>query len=440
MTIAPQSDHQKPAAAGFFIKLGFGMVAAVFGGIAFWSFVAPISGAVVASGQVVVESNRKAIQHLEGGVIGEILVRESQHVEKGEIIARLEDVTQSANVALIDGQLTELYARRARLEAERDLAPEMAPPRGVSAILGSAALGEKLAGQKRLLEARRTTRTTQTALLGERAVQQEERILGFQAQIRSLRDQKRLIDEELEGVRELHEKGYAPKTRLRELEREEKRLGGERGALRAGVAEAHSIIAEAKLEIERLKEAGREEAIMELRDAEVSLAELEERRIAALDSLRRTEIRAPQSGRVLGLSVHTIGGVIAPGAALMEIVPDGDRLQVAARVAPQDIDKVRAGQETLVRFSAFGSRRTPEANGVVKHVSADSRIDEAIGVTYYLVIVEIPEGEALSGILNGEMLVPGMPVEAFIRTGSKPAIAYILKPLTDSLARSLRED
>ena len=347
----------------FFIKLGFGVIAAVFGGITLWSIVAPINGAVVASGQVVVESNRKAIQHLEGGVIGEILVKESQRVEKGEIIARLEDVTQSANVALIDGQLTELYARRARLETERDGAAELASARGVLSVLQSSVMPDKIAGQRQLLQARHTTLTTQISLLGERVVQQEERIAGFEAQIRSLRDQKTLIEEELAGVRELHEKGYAPLTRLRELEREAKRLGGERGAMRAGVAEANSIIAEAKLEIERLKETGREEAIAELRDVEVSIAELEERRIAAMDSLRRTEIRAPQAGRVLGLAIHTVGGVIAPGAELMEIVPDGDRLQVAARVAPEDIDRVRAGQDTLVRFSAFGLRRTPEANG-----------------------------------------------------------------------------
>lgn len=438
--MAPHQENQRPAASGFFIKLGFGVIVGVFGGIALWSFVAPINGAVVASGQIVVESNRKAIQHLEGGVIREILVREGQRVEKGEVIARLEDVTQSANVALIDGQLTELYARRVRLEAERDGTEDTAPPRGVAEVLALPAMQAKIDGQQRLLGARRATRVTQISLLNERIVQQEERIIGLEAQITSMRDQKRLIEEELEGVRELHTQGFAPKTRLRALEREAKRLGGERGALRAGVAEARSVIAEARLEIEGLKATGREEAITELRAAEVSIAELEERRIAAMDSLRRSEIRAPQAGLVLGLTVHTIGGVIAPGAELMEIVPDGDRLQVAARVAPQDVDRIRAGQETLVRFSAFGSRQTPEADGVVKHVSADSLVDETNGATYYLVLVEIPEGAVLRGILSGKTLLPGMPVEAFIQTGSRPAIAYLFKPLTDSLARSMRED
>ena len=291
-----------------------------------------------------------------------------------------------------------------------------------------------------MFDARRTTRDTQSDLLQERIVQQNERIAGLNAQIDSLQKQRRLIEDELEGIRDLNKRGYATINRVRELERESTRLAGERGALRASVAEAQSIIAEAKLEIERLNETGREDAISELRDAEVSIADLEERRVAAADALRRTEIRAPYSGRVLGLSIHTVGGVIAPGAPIMEIVPDSDRLMVAARIAPGDVDKVQAGQETLVRFSAFGSRRTPEVNGRVKTVSADSLLDDRLGAPYYLVLVEIPEHEALDSILQGAELAPGMPVEAFIRTGSKPAITYLLKPLSDSMSRSMREE
>ena len=210
--------------------------------------------------------------------------------------------------------------------------------------------------------------------------------------------------------------------------------------MRAGVAEATSIIAEANLEIERLHEAGREDAITELRDVEVSISELEERRVTAAQTLSRTEVRAPQAGRIMGLNVHTVGGVIAPGEAVMEIVPRGDRLQVAARVAPRDVDKIHAGQETVVRFSAFGARMTPEATGVVRTVSADSFYDDATGAAYYLVVVDIPQDEELSDLLRGAVLVPGMPVEAFIRTGSRPAISYFLKPLTDALARSMREE
>jgi HlyD family secretion protein len=430
----------KPSGAPFFIGLGLGVIALVFGGTALWSIFAPIDGAVVAPGQVVVESNRKTVQHLEGGTIRQILVREGETVGAGAVLARLDDTVQTANVALVDGQLTELYARRARLEAERDGRDGIAQARGAADIVAGDLFADRLAGQRKLFAARRATRVTQISLLEERIVQQSKRIDGLDAQIRSLHGQQLLIEDELAGVRKLHARGYVPATRLRALEREAWRLRGERGARIAGVAEATSIIAEARLEVERLEESGREEAIAELRDVEASIAELEEQRVTALDALRRTEIVAPQGGRVLNLAIHTVGGVIAPGASLMEIVPDGDRLQVVARVAPRDVDNVRPGQETLVRFSAFGSRLTPEAAGVVRDVSADRLADQTTGAPFYLVLVDIPEGAALEDLLGGRPLLPGMPVEAFIRTGSNPAISYLLKPLTDAIARSMREE
>ncbi len=437
---AEEEKIKKPASEMFFTRLGLGVIIAVFGGMSIWSLVAPIDSAIVAAGQVEVETNRKAVQHLEGGMIGEILVREGDRVKSGEVVARLENTLQSGNLALIDGQLTELYARRARLETERDGADKLVAARGIEAVLALPASAVKHTGQQRLFEARQTTKATQIALLEERIVQQNERITGLSAQLKSLAQQLNLIEDELAGVKELFQKGFAPKTRMRELERDSERLRGEQGALQASVAEAKSIIAEARLEIGRLEEAGREEAITELRDVEVSIAELEERRISAADALDRTQITAPQSGRVISLSVHTIGGVIGPGEPMMEIVPDNDRLRIAAQIAPQDVDKVIEGQETLVRFSAFGSRRTPETTGIVARVSADSLVDEVTGVPYYLVFVEIPEGAALHEILRGQRLVPGMPVEAYIRTGKRPAISYLIKPLLDSLARSLREE
>ncbi|MEM9169056.1 MAG: HlyD family type I secretion periplasmic adaptor subunit [Pseudomonadota bacterium] len=436
----PKREPGAPRADNFFISLGILVIGAVFGGLIAWSIFAPIKGAVVAAGQVVVESNRKAVQHLEGGMIGAILVREGDTVTAGAVVARLDDTAQAANLGLIDGQLAELYARRARLEAERDGADALTEPRGAPDVVQSTAFAAKISGQRQLLDARRTTRTTQIALLDERIVQQGERIAGFKSQIRALGRQLKLIRDELDGVRDLNAQGFAPMTRVRELERENERLNGERGRLRAGVAEAESAIAEAKLEIGRLKEAGREEAITELREVEVSVAELEERRIAAADALRRTEITAPQGGRVIGLNVHTVGGVIGAGEPLMEIVPEKDPLRIAARIAPQDVDKVREGQETVVRFSAFGTRRTPETVGSVARVSADSLTDEATGAPYYLVFVDIPQGEALERLLGGRQLVPGMPVEAFISTGKRSALSYFLKPLGDSFARSMREE
>lgn len=435
-----ETEQQRPASIDYFIRLGFGAVAALFGGVFLWSVIAPISGAVIAPGLVSVESNRKAVQHLDGGLVEAIYVREGDEVEAGDLLARLDDTAAAANLALIDGQLTELYARRARLEAERDGLEIMADPRGEAGVLSTQQSAEKRDGQQQLFDARRQTKQTQLRLLEERVVQQQERITGLEAQIRSSIRQRSLIEDELAGVRELNEQGFAPLTRVRALERESSRLVGERGALRAAVAEATSIIAEAQLEIERLRETDREDAITELRDVELSIAEREEKRVATAEILERTEIKAPQAGRVIGLTVHTVGGVIAPGAVLMEIVPKNDRLQISAHVSPRDVDKLQMGQETLVRFSSLGGRATPEAEGVVRTISADSLVDKVTGASYYLVLVDIPQGEEINKLLRGAALVPGMPVETFIQTGSRPAISYFLKPLTDALARSMREE
>ena len=429
-----------PPTSDFYMKLGGAVIAIAFGGIALWSLIAPISSAIVAAGQVVVESNRKTVQHLEGGTISEILVREGDLVDEGAVVARIDATVPRANLALIDSQLRELYARRARAEAERDGASEIAAPRGEEAVLSDPRFREKMEGQTRLFLARRRTRVSQVSLLNERVQQQAERIRGLTEQINASGKEQILILEELQGLQELYDKGYYPRNRVIERQREQERLSGREGQLRASVAEAESIISEARIEIERLNEVVREEAITELRDVEVSIAELEERRITAADALRRTEITAPQRGRVLGLQVFTEGGVVAPGAPIMDIVPENDRLLVAARVAPQDIDKVEEGQETLIRFSAFGSRQTPETTGMVKTVSADSVVDENTGVPYYQVIVEFEDEAELDRVLRGKQLVPGMPVEGFIQTGKKPAISYLLKPLTDSFARSMKEE
>ena len=436
-----QNDAPKPPiSAESYMRFALIVIATVFGGITLWSMIAPIQAAVTAPGQVVVEGNRKAVQHLEGGVVADILVREGALVQQNDVIVRLDDTVPKANLSLIDGQLAEVYARRSRLIAERDGLNGTAPPVGLPEVMEKPLFAEKIAGQQRLFEARSTTAQTQISLLQERVTQQEERISGLRVQIRSLTSQIAIISDELEGVRDLLRDGYSTKIRENELERNYEALRGERGALTAAVAESQSIITEAKLEIERLTETRREEAITELREVESSIAELEERRIAAADAYERTRIRAPNAGRVLGLNVHTVGGVVAPGVPLMEIVPMGTNLQISAKIAPSDVDKVQSGQSTLVRFSAFGSRRTPETDGTVRTISADSITDEVTGIPYYLVIIDLPVGEDLRNILRGNQLVPGMPVETFIRTGKRPAISYLLKPLMDSFARSMREE
>jgi HlyD family secretion protein len=424
-----------------FVRLGLMTIAAVFGGLLLWSVFAPITSAVIAPGKISVETNRKTVQHPDGGVIREILVREGAKVTAGDVLVRLDETVPKANVALLNEQLSERIARLARLLAERDGFAEIPPDsRAFSLAPDDLDFSANLAGQKRLFEARRATMATQIALLEERIVQQESRIGGAETQRRSFEAQERLIGEELDGVKKLNAEGFAPMTRVRELERARETISGNRGQLIAAIAESRSEISEARLEIERLKQKTREDATKEAEDLEVEIASLIERRTAALVALDRAEIRAPDSGVVLGLAVHTVGGVISPGSKIMDIVPGADGLVIAAQIAPRDVDKVRTGQEAVVRFTAFNSRTTPETVGRVRQVSADNFVDEKTGQAFYLVLIDLPDGATLDKALKGQALIPGMPVESFIVTGARPAISYLLKPLTDALSRSMREE
>jgi HlyD family secretion protein len=424
-----------------FTRLGRNYAAAVFGGLLLWSVLAPINSAVIAPGQLAVESNRKTIQHLEGGVIRNIHVKDAQEVKAGDLLIELDDTVTRANVDLLTAQLEEAVARHARLLAERDGLAEI-PDDSLAFRLAPPGLdySTNLDGQRRLLQAREATKKTQIALLEERMVQQTKRIEGYATQIKSLREQARLIGEELEGVKKLNAEGFAPTTRVRELERAKESIAGQKGQLVAASAEAQSAISEAELEVERLKQQSREDAIKEAQDLEVQISGLTERRTGALDALKRSEIRAPDDGIVLGLTYHTIGGVISPGSPVMEIVPKDDALMVAAKISTRDVDKVRAGQEAVIRFTAFNARVTPEAIGSVRQVSADNLVDKNTGAPYFLVIIDLPPVSELNKTLGGQKLLPGMPAESFIQTGSQPAISYLLKPLTDAFSRSMREE
>lgn len=441
MSQSPAPTDDRSDDAGRFVRLGWIAAAAVFGGLLLWSILAPINSAVIAPGQLSVETNRKTIQHLEGGVIRKIHVREGQAVKAGDLLIELDDTVTRANVDLLTAQLAEAVARYARLISERDGLSEI-PGDSLAFDLAPKDLdfAANLAGQRKLLEAREQTKKTQIALLEERIVQQSKRIQGYSTQLRSLREQSRLVGEELDGVKRLNAEGFAPTTRVRELERAREAIAGQQGQLTASSAESESVISEAKLEIERLKQQSREDAIKESQDLEVQISGLTERRTAALDALKRSEIRAPEDGVVLGLSVHTVGGVITPGTPVMELVPRGDELLIAARIATRDVDKVRPGQEAVIRFAALNARVTPEAMGRVRQVSADNFVDKETGIPYFLVLIDLPPKEELDRVLRGQELQPGMPAESFIRTGARPALSYLLKPLTDAFSRALREE
>ena len=416
---------------------GLAIVVLLFGGFGVWAATTSLSGAVISAGQVVVESNVKKVQHPTGGIVGEIRVRDGDHVQTGDLVIRLDETVTRASLSMVSKQLDQFEARQARLVAERDGLKSINFPESLLARKDHADVAEVLAGERSLFEARRTAIEGQRAQLTERVTQLREEIRGLEAQAAAKRKQTGFINQELEGVDRLYKQNLVPITRLTSLQREASRLDGEEGQLVASIAASRGKIAETELQIIQLVQDLKREVAAELRDSQAKIGELVERKVAAEDQLRRVDIRAPQNGFVHQLATHTIGGVINAGEPIMLIVPQTDSLVVETRIAPQDIDQVHPGQRVTLRFSAFSQRTTPEIFGTVSRVSADLTREQQTNTSYYTVRVSIPEDELKK--LEGKALIPGMPVEAFIQTGSRTALSYLVKPFEDQVARAFRE-
>jgi HlyD family secretion protein len=402
-----------------------------------WIALMPLAGAVVVPGNLVVQSNVKTIQHPTGGVVAQIAVHNGMRVSVGDLLVRL-DVTQAqASLQMVSKQLDEVRARIARLVAERDGLPRPEIPAEMSARAAESNANTLLASEASLFKARANARESQKDLLQHRISQLGEEITGLDAQISSKAKQLELISGELSGVQDLYDKRLVPLTRLTTLQRETARIEGERGQLTSAIAETKSKIGEAQLQIVRLDQDFRTDVVKELVEAQGKEAELVERGVAARDLLDRIEIRAPSSGVIHQLSAHTVGGVIRAGDAIMEIVPDSDDLQIEARLQPNDIDHVRTGQKAFVRFSAFNQRVTPQLTGVVSYVSADTSHDQQTNAPYFTVRVALSEEERRR--LAGLQLVPGMPAEVFMQTGSRTMMSYLLKPIADQMQRAFVE-
>jgi membrane fusion protein, type I secretion system len=417
------------------VAFGAGIVLA--GGIGGWAGTAGIAGAVIAPGILVVDSYVKKVQHPTGGVVGELYVRDGDQVTTGALLVRLDETVTRANLAIVLKSLDELAARQTRLEAERDDDEKLVFPEELLARSPDPAVLRVLAGEGRLFELRRAARGGQKAQLNERIVQVEEQIHGLDEQIVAKAKEIDLIHQELEGVRELWRKNLVPITRVTTLEREAARLKGERGALVASIAQAKGKISETQLQVLQVDQDLRSEVSKELAEIRAKTSELVEKRVTAEDQLKRIDIRAPLDGRVHQLAVHTVGGVINAGEAIMLIVPAGDVLTVEAKISPNNIDQIRTGQSAVLRFSTFNQRTTPELNGEVSRVSPDITQDQKTGTSFYSVRITLPDSEIAR--LSDLKLVPGMPVEAFIQTGERTAISYLVKPFSDQLMRTWRE-
>ncbi|HKG77007.1 MAG TPA: HlyD family type I secretion periplasmic adaptor subunit [Beijerinckiaceae bacterium] len=415
---------------------GIAIVALLAGGVGGLAATTELAGAVIASGLVVVDSNVKKVQHPTGGVVGELRVRDGDKVKAGDIVVRLDETITQANLAIVVKSLNELQARLARLEAERDNIDKIVFPGELLGRGADADVARTLAGEKNLFEFRRSARAGQKAQLRERIAQLKEEIQGLSGQTAAKKREIELIGQELEGVRDLWRKNLVQIQRVTALERDAVRLGGELGQLMAAIAQAKGKISEIELQILQIDQDLRSEVAKDLREAQGKIAELVERKVAAEDQLKRIDIRAPQDGMVHQSTVHTVGGVIVAGEAIMVIVPQTDELTVESKLNPQDIDQVRIGQNAVLRFSSFNQRTTPELNGEVTRVSGDLTTDQRTGASYYTVRISLSEQELAR--LGGLRLIPGMPVEAFIQTGDRTVLSYLTKPFTDQASRAFR--
>jgi len=417
---------------------GFLAIVALVAGFGGWGFFTSITGAIVSPGQIEVEQNRQVVQHPDGGVVAAIAVQEGQTVQAGDLLIRLDGSLLRSELTIVEGQLYEVLARSARLGAERDGADTLTFPADLLTLAATRPdVADQIEGQRRLFLARRETVAKQTEQLQRRLEQTAAQVAGMEAQKAALVEQLALIATETEGQQSLLAKGLAQSSRVMDLQREAAALTGSIAELTATRAQAEGRGTEVELEILRLAAARREEASTQLRDLGPQTLELAERRRALVERITRLEIRAPVSGIVLGLAVTTPRAVIRPADPVLYLIPQDRPLVIATQVQPIHIDEVHVGQPVRLVLSAFSARTTPELSGQVVLVSADAFTDERTQTTYYRAEIMLDVGEVEK--LGDLALVPGMPVEAFIQTGARTPMAYLLKPFTDYFGRAFRE-
>lgn len=417
------------------LVIGFLLILLTFGVLGAWSALAPIMSAAVAPGVVKVASERKTVQHLEGGIIKEILVKEGQEVSAGQVLLRLEDTMNRARYELTQGQYDNLAAQTARLEAERQGARQVSYPEDLLQRRDDPRVARLLSGESELLASRMAAQAGQINVLRQRNQQYQEKIGGLNAQMNAAKIKIEYIREELKAAESLLEQGMYTKPRYYALQREAANLDGEIGRLRADIAEMRERISETDMRIIAVRQEGQKEANDRLQLVRAQYNESRERLAAVSDTLKRTEITAPQAGTVIGLQVHTVGGVIREGAPIMDIVPKDDKLIIEAQVRTDDIDVVHKGLPAEVRFTSLNWRSTPVFTGKVTQVSPDRFVDKQTGMAYYQALIEVDTGKEPSVSLQ-----PGMPAEVYIVTGQRTPLEYLTKPISDQMRRGLLED
>lgn len=421
------------------VSLGLFGLLVLLGGFAAWATMTQIAGAIIAPGRIEVDQNRQVVQHPTGGVVGRIAVKEGDSVQAGDLLIQLDDTQMQSGLAIAEGQLFEIMARRARLTAERDGSQTVVFDGDLLAEADDRTdVRELVEGQRNLFVARRESIDRQTEQLTKRADQTRNQIVGITAQETSLVRQLELIQQELSAQQSLLDRGLTQASVVSALQRQAAALDGQLGELAAAKAQAEQRITEIEIEILRLTSTRREEAITQLRDLRASELELREKRLALLSDIELMDIRAPVSGIVYNMRVQAVRSVIRGADPVLFLIPQDRPLVIAARIDPIHIDQVGMGQKVNLRFSSLDQRTTPELEGQVLIVSADAFEDEGSGVNYYRAEIVLDPGELLK-LPEGQVLIPGMPVEAFIRTADRSPLAYLVKPMADYFNRAFRE-
>lgn len=409
-----------------------------------WAAFARMDAAAYAPGRVSVSGQRQTVQHRDGGVVGAIYVKEGQRVQKGQVLITLAAAEVQAQERALAAQVISLLAQRARLRAEQLNMPNIPIPPEFATLTPEdrAEADQAMKVQQLQFNARRSLLSTQQGVLGQERVQVGEQGQGYSRQLTAINEQERIISEQLESMRTVAEKGFVSKNRIRDLERAQADLIGQRGRLQAAIASSGASVGESQLRIVEAERTYQDKIASDLRDAEYSLGELGPKWRAARDQVARTEVRAPATGTVVGLTVFTEGGVIQAGQKLMDIVPDRTPLVLEARVAPNDIDDLHVGQIAVVRFTGLHDRDLPALEGKVTRLSADSFVDEKTGQSFFTTEVAVPP-EDLRIIQERRgadfALKPGMPVEILVTLRKRTALQYLFDPLTEALWRSFRE-
>lgn len=421
----------------YWTRIGLVIVALTFGGTLIWSALAPLSSAVVASGLVKVDSSRKKIQHPEGGIVREILIRDGAVVKAGDTLIRLDKTRADASHGVLQSGYDAALAYQSRLQAERDNLPAIAFAPELLARRKDPKVAEMITSQITQFNARRTSLAGQSSILQKNITYLQRGIEGMTAQAKAKEEQLQNLRNEIQGYAQLLAEGMIEKNRIWNIEREISRLSGEKAEHISEIAKSRASISEKELEIFQIQKAFREDVVEQLRKVQTEINDYLERLGATHQTVEQTEIKSPVDGTVVDVKIHTAGGVVGPGEVLMELVPTNDRLIIEAKVRPEDIDRVRVGLDAGIKLAAFDQRALDELNGRVTYVSADAIEDAKLGIFYFLIRLEVSEQEIKRH--QDEIIQPGMMADVFVRTGERTFLNYLFHPLVQSFNAAWRE-